>query len=108
MKDGSCLGPYVDCYNIACVVIETDAVVSQYAFLCTGSHDYEDESFPLISAPIVVGREAWIAAAAYIGPGVTVGEGAVVAARAAVVRNIASWTVVAGNPAREVKKRKAR
>ncbi|NJL16283.1 MAG: hypothetical protein HC938_02885 [Nitrospira sp.] len=78
--------------------------VSQYSFLCTASHDYRLDGMPLVTAPIAIGRHAWIAADAFIGPGVTVGERAVVGARASVFRHVDPWTVVGGNPARLIRK----
>lgn len=59
---------------------------------------------PLTTAPITIGRAAWVAADVFIGPGVTVGERAVVGARASVFRNVDPWTVVGGNPARLIRK----
>jgi putative colanic acid biosynthesis acetyltransferase WcaF len=61
---------------------------------------------PLITSPIVVGEHAWIAADVFVGPGVNIGDGAVVGARSTVLSNVAEWTVVAGNPARIIKERK--
>jgi putative colanic acid biosynthesis acetyltransferase WcaF len=106
MERDSCLGHYVICYSVARIVIGEGAVVSQYAYLCSASHDYEDPSFPLTSAPIEIGPMAWIAAGAFIGPGVSVGEGAVAGAKSVVFRDVPSWTVVAGNPARSIKRRR--
>jgi putative colanic acid biosynthesis acetyltransferase WcaF len=60
---------------------------------------------PLVSKPIRIERDAWVAAAAFIGPGVTVHEGAVVGARSAVFKDVPAWTVVAGSPAVPIKKR---
>jgi putative colanic acid biosynthesis acetyltransferase WcaF len=59
----------------------------------------------MVAAAIVVEADAWIAADVFIGPGVTVGAGAVVGARSTVVKDIASWTVVAGTPPRVLKQR---
>jgi putative colanic acid biosynthesis acetyltransferase WcaF len=101
----SCLGPDVDCYCVDRIVVGAGATVSQYSFLCTATHDYRDPLMPLITAPIVVGERAWVAADVFVGPGVTIGEGAVVGARSSVFRNVDPWTVVAGNPARILKKR---
>ena len=61
---------------------------------------------PLIGGPISIGEDAWVCARAFIGPGVKVGPGAVVGACAVVSKTVPDWTVVAGNPAREVKKRR--
>lgn len=104
MKEGSCLGDHVDCYSVDHVTLEPYATVSQYSFLCTASHDYRVRNRPVITGPIRIGRRAWVAADAFIGPGVTIGEGAVVGARASVFRNVESWTVVGGNPARMIRK----
>jgi len=106
MERDSCLGHHVDCYSVARIVIGERAVVSQYAHLCSASHDYEDPAFPLTSAPVTIGAMAWIAAGAFVGPGVSVREGAVVGARAVVFKDVPAWTVVAGNPARAIKRRR--
>jgi colanic acid biosynthesis glycosyl transferase WcaI len=101
----SCLGPDVNCYCMDRVVIGRDAVVSQGAHLCAGSHDIDSPDFALITRPIIVGERAWIAAEAFVGPGVDVGEGAVLGARAVAMRSLAAWTVYAGNPARAIRTR---
>jgi putative colanic acid biosynthesis acetyltransferase WcaF len=105
MDDFSCLGPYVDCYCVAPIRVGSHAVVSQYTFLCSASHDYEKPDLPLIARPIVIGEGAWIAADAFVSLGVTVGAGAVVGARASVFKDVEPWTVVGGNPAQMIKKR---
>jgi putative colanic acid biosynthesis acetyltransferase WcaF len=63
---------------------------------------------PLLKPPIEIGDMAWICADAFVGPGVTVGEGAVVGARAVVVKNVEPWTIVVGNPAKAVGRRTLR
>lgn len=105
MGRDSCLANHVDCYCVAPVILEDDAIVSQKSYLCSASHDYQDPAFPLVAAPIVIQARAWVAAEAFVGPGVTVGEGAVVGARAVVTRDVPPWTVVAGNPAKIIKAR---
>jgi putative colanic acid biosynthesis acetyltransferase WcaF len=105
MGDHSCLSHFVDCYCVAPITIGAHATVSQYSYLCTASHDIEDPHLALVTAPIVIGEGAWITADVYIGPGVTVGDGAVVGARSSVFKDVPPWTVVAGNPAREMRKR---
>ena len=99
IEDYGSLGRGVNCYNIAPVCIGKRAVVSQGAYLCTGSHDYRDPEFPLIAKPITVGRRAWVCADAFVGPGVAVGDGAILAARGAAFDNLAPWTISRGNPA---------
>jgi putative colanic acid biosynthesis acetyltransferase WcaF len=105
MGKGSCLGDYVDCYAVDRITLEPYATVSHYSFLCTAGHDYSLPRMPVTAAPIRIGRRAWVAADVFVGPGVTIGEGAVVGARSSVYRNVEPWTVVGGNPARVIKKR---
>ena len=105
---GACLAPGVDCYNVDVVSLGPGAIVSQRAFLCTASHDFNSREFALVTAPINVERGAWVCAEAYVGPGVSVGEGAVVAARAVVTRDVEACAIVAGNPARLIGTRKWR
>ena len=105
MEEYSCLSPEVDCYNVDKIKIGAHSTVSQKSYLCTASHDITKSNNPLITAPIVIEDQSWVAAEAFIAPGVTVGEGAVVGARSAVFRDVEPWTVVGGNPARFIKKR---
>lgn len=105
MGDHSCLSPHVDCYSVNSVRIGSYATVSQYSFLCTASHDLDHPDMPLTTAPIAIGNHAWVAADVFVAPGIIVGEGAVVGARSTVLRNVAPWTVVAGNPLRTLRKR---
>src|SRR5690606_2001480 len=100
MSDFSCLGPHSNCYNQGKVEIGSNATISQHVYLCASTHDYSLSDHPLLVAPIVIGERAWVAADAFIGPGVSIGEGAVVGARAAVFKNVEPWAVVGGNPAR--------
>lgn len=103
--DWSAIGEDAFIYNIGMVKIGKKTTISQRAHLCAGTHDYTDPSFPLCTPPIEIGNQSWIAADAFVGPGVIVGDGAVVGARAVVVKNIEPWTVVVGNPAKYIKKR---
>jgi putative colanic acid biosynthesis acetyltransferase WcaF len=105
MGDYVCLASEVDCYSVAPIRLGNKVAISQRSFLCAASHDIAELDRPLTYMPIAVCDQAWIAAQAFIGPGVTVGEGAVVGACAVVTKDVPPWTVVAGNPAREVKKR---
>jgi len=105
MGEYSCLGPDVDCYNVDKVILKNHVLVSQKAYLCTASHNYNDKGFPLITSPIMIENEAWVAADTFISMGVTVGEGAVVGARAAVYKDVDPWTIVGGNPAKIIGKR---
>lgn len=99
------LGAHVVCYNLAPITIGAHATVSQYSHLCAGSHDITDPHMRLVARPIDVGEQAWVCANAFIGPGVTIGKGAIVGAASVVMRDVTEWTVVAGNPARYLKDR---
>lgn len=107
MGDWSCIGEWTLVYNLGPVTIGPKVTVSQRVHLCAGTHDYTDPAMPLMKPPIVIGESAWICADAFVGPGVTIGDGAVVGARSVVVRDVPAWNVVAGNPARTIKMRTA-
>ncbi|HEY9346516.1 MAG TPA: putative colanic acid biosynthesis acetyltransferase, partial [Inquilinus sp.] len=99
------IAPGVTCYNVDPITIGDFAVVSQGAHLCTGTHDVDDARFPLRARPIVIEAQAWVAAEAFVGPGVTVGEGAVLGARGVAFRDLDAWMIYAGNPARKLRER---
>ena len=103
--DWSSIGEWALIYNLGPVTLGRSASISHRAHICAGTHDYTDPSLPLLKPPIVIGNEAWICADAFVGPNVRVGHGAVVGAGSVVTRDVPDWTVVAGNPAREIKKR---
>ena len=101
----SAIGEDAFIYNLGPVTIGRKVTISHRAHLCAGTHDYTKPDLPLLKPPIEIKDQAWICAEAFVGPGVSVGEGAVVGARAVVMKNVEPWTVVAGNPACEIKKR---
>ncbi len=105
LGDFTTLASEVDFYNVDLITIGSNTTVSQGAFICTASHDISDPHMELITSPIRIGSSAWIAANAFVGPGVTIGEGAVAGACSVVFKDVAPWTVVAGNPARIIKQR---
>lgn len=111
MPSNLCLGDYTsigvmaDIYCVAQINIGSKVTISQRAFLCTGSHDISNLARPLIRAPITIENHVWVAAEAMIFPSAYIGEGAVIAARAAFRGAAESWTIYAGNPARKVSAR---
>lgn len=105
MAEYSCLAFGVDCYCADKVYLGRHVTVSQYAFLCTASHDLSDPNRALVTAPIRLEDTSWVFAKAFIGPGVTLGEGAVAAACAVVVKSVPAWAIVGGNPAKFIKLR---
>lgn len=100
-----CLGEDVDCYNQGKITIGDNTTVSQKSYLCASSHDISDVKNNLLLKPIVIKDQVWVAANSFIGPGVQIEQGAVVGATASVFKNVDSWTVVGGNPAKFIKKR---
>jgi putative colanic acid biosynthesis acetyltransferase WcaF len=93
------IGEDVALLTLAKVTIDSHVCISQRAYLCTGSHDYRRSDFPLVTRAIRIGTGTWIAAAAFVGPGVEIGAGSVVAAGSVVFANVPPATLVRGNPA---------
>jgi putative colanic acid biosynthesis acetyltransferase WcaF len=106
MGHWTCIADDVDVYNTARVTLHEYATVSHYGYLCTASHDFDDVRHPLITAPIVIGQRAWLAADVFVGPGVTIGEGTVVGARSGVFNDLPAWVLAAGTPAKPIRPRK--
>jgi putative colanic acid biosynthesis acetyltransferase WcaF len=96
----------VNLYNFAKISVGSNSCISQGSWLCTGTHDYLRPDFPLQWKPIRVGSSVWIAAEAFVHPGVSIEDGAVVGARSVVTSDLAAWSVFAGNPCRFVKTRR--
>ena len=97
--DYSWVGDHTELYSLGSITIGSNAVVSQKSYLCAATHDYRDITFPLVAKPIVVKDEAWIATDCFIAPGVTIGYGAIIAARSTVLADIPDGAIAAGTPA---------
>lgn len=100
--DDAWVGDFVELYTLGDIIIGADAVVSQNSYLCTGGHDPRRTSFDIFAKPITIGPQSWIAADVFVGPGVSVGYGAVIAARSTLMKDAPALTILAGNPARVV------
>lgn len=103
--DNSSVGDRAIIYCLGKVTIGRNVSISQGAHLCAGTHDYKQPDLPLLKPPITVHDHAWIAADAFVGPSVTVGEGALLGARACAMKDLEPWTIYTGNPAVKVKQR---
>lgn len=100
LGDGSCIGDGATLYSLTSIEIQDGATVAQESYLCTGTHDLRDPNYPLQVAPIVVERDAFIFARAFVMPGITIGRGAVVGACSVVTKDVLPNTTVMGSPAR--------
>lgn len=106
--NNSWIGDYAEIYCLGPITIGDNAVVSQYAYLCTGSHDVRAIGFDIFAKPINIEDEAWVAAGAFVHPGVTIAKGSVVGARAVVAADTEPFGVYVGHPARKVSERMSR
>jgi putative colanic acid biosynthesis acetyltransferase WcaF len=106
--DGVTLGDEAEIYNPSLVTMGSHAIVSQQAYICGATHDYNDPAFPLISFSMSLGAYSWVCARASVSPGVNVGEGAVLGLGSVATRDLEPWTVYAGVPAQRVKQRVGR
>jgi maltose O-acetyltransferase len=79
--------------------------LGSHVTIYTRQHAVDSPDFAEVGAPVTVGDHAWIASHAIVLPGVSIGEGAVVAAGAVVTKDVAPFAMVAGNPARFVRER---
>lgn len=105
IADDAFIGDEAIVYSLGKVRIGARSAISQYAHLCAGTHDHTHTDYPLLRVPITVGEDCWIAADAFIGPGVTIGDRSIAAARATVVKDVPPDQIVGGNPARFIKPR---
>lgn len=91
--------------NLAVVTIENHVCISQGVYLCTGNHDWSDRNFKLMTQEIYIQAGSWLAAKSSVGPGVTVGRGAVLSLGSVTGRSLEPMTIYAGNPAIAIKQR---
>lgn len=91
--------------NLAPITIESNACISQRAFLCAGSHDYKSATFDLYVEPITIEQGAWVGACAWIGPGVRMGSYAVLTANSVAVKDLQPSGIYQGNPAMLIRQR---
>jgi len=93
-------GVILDC--MGSIALGRGSRISQYSHLCTRTHDYGDQAMRVLSKPIVVNEFVWVAADAYVGPGVTIGERTIVGARSSVLRDLPPGVTAVGEPARPI------
>ena len=87
----NCMGP---------VEIGAGTRISRYAHLCAGTHAYERRDMRIVRRAITIGRGAWIATDAFVGPGVSIGDHCLLAARSSAFSDLPAETVCKGEPAK--------
>ena len=105
MQHRGCLGDHTNAYSLGKIEILEGATVAQEAYLCTGTHDFNDPSLQLTTKPITIGINAFVGARAMILPGVRIGERAIVGAMSVVSKDVPDYQIVAGNPAKKIGER---
>ena len=105
--DYSWLGDGVELYSLDTITIGSNVVVSQNTYICTGTHDYGVASFDMVTAPICIKDQAWVASDVFIHPGVTIGEACVVGARSTVGKDMPAGMLCVGSPCEVVRSRHA-
>jgi putative colanic acid biosynthesis acetyltransferase WcaF len=107
-EDCCTLADGAEIYNPSLVYLESHCIISQQAYICGATHDYNDPEFPMISYSMRLGAYSWICARASVSPGVNVGAGAVLGLGSVAARNLEPWTVYSGVPAVKMSGRQAR
>ena len=105
MQHRACLGERANAYSLGKIDIQEGSTIAQEAYLCTGTHDFNDPSLQLITKPITVGKNAFIGARAMILPGVCIGEGVIVGSMSVVSKDVPNHQILAGNPAKKIGER---
>jgi len=103
--EGALIGPGVRIYNQGAIRIGARSVISQRAHLCASSHLVDDPHFQLVLRPVTIGERCWVAAEAFVGPGVSMADRSVLGARAALFRETECDGVYSGNPAVMIRRR---
>jgi putative colanic acid biosynthesis acetyltransferase WcaF len=103
--DWTALGEDVLIYSLGKVRIGRSVTLSYRSHVCAGTHDLNDPALPLLKPPVNIEDDVWVGTEAFVGPGVTVGRGAVAGARSVIVKNVEPLDIVAGNPARVIGRR---
>lgn len=100
----STLGPEVQ-LHLGKTIVGNKVTVSQRTYLCSATHETTSLNVPFVAGEILIKDFVWIAAEAFIMTNTVIGEGAIIGARSVVVKDVNSWIIVAGNPAKFIKKR---
>lgn len=105
LEDNCGIANGANLYSQGKIHIGKKTVISQGVQICTGTHDYTKIGFPLITKPIFIGDDVWIASDSFVHPGVNIGDGAVIGARSVVNKDMPAWMVCSGHPCKPLKER---
>ena len=90
------------------IEIGANTSISPEVHIISADHDPDSDTFEGRTRRVVIGSHVWIGTRAIVLPGVTIGDGAVIAAGAVVSKSVCALSVVAGVPAKEIRKRRSR
>lgn len=88
------------------ITIGNNVVINDGALLLTASHKIDSPQWEMFAKPITLEDYAWVATNAVILPGVTIGKGSVVGAGSVVSKDVQPYTIVTGNPAQLIEKKR--
>ena len=103
--DYSWIGDHVTLYSLGEIIIGQNVVISQNSYICTGTHDYADPSFPIYAQPVTIEDGCWLATDVFVAPGTIIRNGTVVGARSSVFHSLPAGKICFGSPAVVVKNR---
>lgn len=105
LSDYCGIGENTVLYSQAKIKIGKNTVISQGSHLCTGTHNYESDGFELITKPITIGANVWIAAETFVHPGVIIEDECIIGARSVVMHNMPKGFICSGFPCKPIKQR---
>lgn len=101
----SWIGDDVVLYSLGEIEIGANTVISQRSYICTGSHDYNKQDFPIYAKKITIEEGCWLATDVFVAPGLRIEKGTIVGARSSVFNDLKAFSIYAGSPAKFVRKR---
>ena len=105
LEDRAAIGPGAEVYALGEIILRERSTVSQYCYLCTGSHDISQVELPLTVGTVEIGVDALLFAQVFVAPGVKIGDGAVIGSRSVVTKDMPAWKICVGNPCKPIKDR---
>jgi len=104
IHDKCCIGDMVNLYSLDKIELGEGSIIAQESYLCTGTHDFTHPNRPLLTAKITIGDRVFIGARSFIMPGMTIGNDVIIGACSVVTKDVPAHSLVAGNPAKQLRK----